>query len=314
MQISITLCIFSLFTILVSCYSHGEYKDPAPGDQRPPCPALNTLANHGELPRTGWFSKDGLLHAIKKNFNMCPALADLFFQMGFIIPTAQSKDKPFPESWIFSLAHLQTPEGGEHDASLSRLDRIEGNSTLFNADRAKLTLSYSTDGKRMTAEDLNKAHGAALDRSDKVNPKRDAKDRASIAARGLGDLSLLYFGLGGGKPINNDDMLTFLSGRFPKNFKQPPEWCVRDTIDLFWHLRGLPGKPPEPVGYLICDGLVSSGGSGIVSTLCPDNYRVNQFEITAAKDAMKLEQDVSHTLSTVWGNLKHLGQKIKDDL
>jgi len=41
---------------------------------------------------------------------------------------------------------------------------------------------------------------------------------------------------------------------------------------------------------------------------------VNQFEITAAKDAMKLEQDVSHTLSTVWGNLKHLGQKIKDDL
>jgi hypothetical protein len=314
MQISIAVCIFSLLTILVSSYSHGPYQDPVPGDQRPPCPALNTLANHGELPRTGWFSKDGLINAIHKNFRMCPALADLFFQMGYIIPSAQTKGVPFPESYIFSLAHLQTPEGGEHDASLSRLDRVEGNSTLFNLERAKLSLSFSSDGKKITAQDLNKAHLAALKRSDKLNPKRDAKERSGIAARGLGDLSLLYFGLGGGKPIAIDDALTFLSGKFPKDFQPGKDWCVRDTIDLFWHLRGLPGNPPEPVGFLICEGLVNGGGTGIVTTLCTDNYKVNQFEIAAAKEAMKLEQDISHALSSVWDNLKHLGTEIKDEL
>jgi len=307
------LCFFA-FIVIAYTYSHGPHQEPGPGDQRPPCPALNTLANHGELPRSGWFSKDGLIHAIKKNFNMCPALADLFFQMGYIIPTAQTPGVPFPDSWIFSLAHLQTPEGGEHDASLSRLDRVEGNSTLFNKERAKLSLSFSTDGKRMTAEDLNKAHMAALERSDKLNPKRDAKERSGIAARGLGDLSLLYFGLGGGKPMKNEDVLTFLSGTFPKNHKPGPEWCVRDTIDLFWHLRGLHGKPPEVVGFVICEGLVNSGGSGIQTTLCTDNYKVNRFEVDAAKDAMELEQEATHTLGSVWDKLKNAENKLRSEL
>ena len=31
----------------------GEYHPPGPTDQRSPCPALNTLANHGLLPRDG---------------------------------------------------------------------------------------------------------------------------------------------------------------------------------------------------------------------------------------------------------------------
>ena len=31
----------------------GEWRAPGPGDIRSPCPGLNTLANHGYLPRDG---------------------------------------------------------------------------------------------------------------------------------------------------------------------------------------------------------------------------------------------------------------------
>ena len=33
--------------------SKYEYEAPGPNDSRSPCPALNTLANHGYLPRDG---------------------------------------------------------------------------------------------------------------------------------------------------------------------------------------------------------------------------------------------------------------------
>ncbi|KZS95533.1 Cloroperoxidase [Sistotremastrum niveocremeum HHB9708] len=48
---------------------------PGPGDMRGPCPALNTLANHGYLPRNGVASYEQIINATREGFNMDHDLA-----------------------------------------------------------------------------------------------------------------------------------------------------------------------------------------------------------------------------------------------
>lgn len=51
--------------------SQHQYEAPGPNDSRSPCPALNTLANHGYLPRDGK--------------NIRPDVLQLALQVGFIL-------------------------------------------------------------------------------------------------------------------------------------------------------------------------------------------------------------------------------------
>ncbi|KZT41045.1 Cloroperoxidase [Sistotremastrum suecicum HHB10207 ss-3] len=46
------------------------YVAPGPGDQRGPCPGLNTLANHGYLPHNGIASFEQIVNATREGFNM----------------------------------------------------------------------------------------------------------------------------------------------------------------------------------------------------------------------------------------------------
>jgi hypothetical protein len=43
---------------------------PGPGDMRGPCPALNTLANHGYLPRDGVATPEQIFMAVTEGFNL----------------------------------------------------------------------------------------------------------------------------------------------------------------------------------------------------------------------------------------------------
>ena len=52
-----------------------EYQEPGPNDSRGPCPGLNTLANHGYLPRDGHVSFGQVLDATSRGFNMGTDLA-----------------------------------------------------------------------------------------------------------------------------------------------------------------------------------------------------------------------------------------------
>lgn len=46
------------------------FKEPGPTDQRGPCPGLNTLANHGYIPRTGIATVGDIISGTQKLFNM----------------------------------------------------------------------------------------------------------------------------------------------------------------------------------------------------------------------------------------------------
>lgn len=113
----------ALTTSPVESLAIGEYFRPTGGAdvvssvpgttapfRRSPCPGLNSLANHGYLPRNGQnISHAELSHALVSVFNLDPKLA------GFLIG---SQISPNP----FDLDYLSTHDVTEHDVSLVHED------------------------------------------------------------------------------------------------------------------------------------------------------------------------------------------------
>lgn len=79
---------------------------------RGPCPGLNTLANHGFLPRDGRaIGEDTLSGALTAALNAESRLANLFF-------AAAMMTNPAPNATTFSLGDLTRHNILEHDGSL----------------------------------------------------------------------------------------------------------------------------------------------------------------------------------------------------
>jgi len=138
--------------------NNGQYIAPTPNDCRSPCPALNTLANHGLLPRDGRkINYDMLKHALVGIYN----LGDVF---GTIFASAATKKFAHPDTQDFNLCdllinlhHNDQPSGQtgiEHSASLSRQDRPNGDfshmtdGTQRNPDpvQSNIVLSHAVNG------------------------------------------------------------------------------------------------------------------------------------------------------------------------
>ncbi|KAK5172259.1 uncharacterized protein LTR77_003897 [Saxophila tyrrhenica] len=90
-----------------------EFQAPKKGDSRGPCPALNTLANHGYLPRDGYVSFDQILEATARGFNMG---ADLATVLGVF--TTLTDANITEQSWYLG-------SSPEHLGGLNRHDTVE---------------------------------------------------------------------------------------------------------------------------------------------------------------------------------------------
>jgi hypothetical protein len=87
---------------------------------------LNTLANHGFLPRDGRnFTQDNVVKGLKDGINFNTSLGALMWQQAIIA-------NPEPNATFFTLEQLNVHNVLEHDASLSRADAALGNNHLFN--------------------------------------------------------------------------------------------------------------------------------------------------------------------------------------
>ncbi|KAF4504439.1 hypothetical protein G6O67_007889 [Ophiocordyceps sinensis] len=97
-----------------------QFMPPGPDDVRSSCPGLNTLANHGFLPRDGrGLNISTLMVAAFEGFGVSPETSGLITLSGLI---ASNK----PPSEMFSLAAVHSADWQiEHDYSLSRKDRSE---------------------------------------------------------------------------------------------------------------------------------------------------------------------------------------------
>lgn len=87
---------------------------------------MNTLANHGYLPRDGRnLTESAVVAGLKDGLNFAPALGALMFKMAVSI-------NPAPNATFFTLDMLNAHNALEHDASLSRADAFFGNNHVFN--------------------------------------------------------------------------------------------------------------------------------------------------------------------------------------
>ncbi|KAF9067699.1 Peroxidase, family 2-domain-containing protein [Rhodocollybia butyracea] len=119
-------------------WSAHQWQAPLPTDSRGPCPGLNTLANHGFLPRNGSnITIPIVLNAVQDGFNFQPTdLLRTGAKLGLL--TTDNPDS-------FTLQELALHGTIEHDASLSRNDYALGDNIHFNA-TVFATLNNSNPG------------------------------------------------------------------------------------------------------------------------------------------------------------------------
>ncbi|KAG7091329.1 hypothetical protein E1B28_010373 [Marasmius oreades] len=143
-------------------WSQHQFQAPTTTDSRGPCPGLNTLANHGFLPRNGKnltipIVFQGALDGfnVHKELLITAAKAALF--------TSDLDDQ-------FELENLSLHGNIEHDASLSREDHALGNNNVFN-ETIFTTLANSNPGSDFfNTTSAGQVQKARLDQSQASNP------------------------------------------------------------------------------------------------------------------------------------------------
>jgi hypothetical protein len=87
---------------------------------------LNTLADHGFLPRDGRnITKANAIAGLNGGLNFNASLCGLMWEQAIIA-------NPEPNATFFTLEHLNVHNVLEHDASLTRADAFFGNNHIFN--------------------------------------------------------------------------------------------------------------------------------------------------------------------------------------
>jgi hypothetical protein len=114
------LYTFLAIVNLTVALDFGNWHPPVSGDLRSPCPALNSLANHGFIPRNGRdISVPVAFKAMQEALNVSTEIATTLSLAGMRTSTN-------PSSGSFTLGDLKRHNIIEHDGSLSRKDVTEG--------------------------------------------------------------------------------------------------------------------------------------------------------------------------------------------
>eukprot|EP01097_Dermamoeba_algensis_P001366 TRINITY_DN1517_c0_g2_i4.p1 TRINITY_DN1517_c0_g2~~TRINITY_DN1517_c0_g2_i4.p1 ORF type:complete len:848 (+),score=220.76 TRINITY_DN1517_c0_g2_i4:64-2607(+) len=247
----------------------GEYINPKlnsnlTGWSRSPCPGLNTLANHGFLPRDGSFlTRDVVVTGIWNAFHV---------DLGFIFDALVigpglngakfGKIDPATNLTFFNLGDLaqHSPFVCEHDASLSRLDAKFGNQNEFNQEYFNQFLALADNGY-ITWDSIAKARVLRIAQCRKYNP--DCLVTVPQQRPGVleGALVLRAFSSGEEKtPLANVKSF-FEEEKFPSNFTWAPTELPAPELIVTMSMRILnliaiyignvtvepiPGVPAEP--------------------------------------------------------------------
>ncbi|CZR56209.1 related to chloroperoxidase [Phialocephala subalpina] len=117
----------------------GAFIAAGPDDLRGPCPMMNTLANHGFLPRDGGnITRENAVYALTEGLNFNASVANIMWEQAIIA-------NPEPNATFFTLDNLNRHNVLEHDASISRSDAAFGNNHVFNQTIFDTTTAYWTE-------------------------------------------------------------------------------------------------------------------------------------------------------------------------
>ncbi|KZV87313.1 Cloroperoxidase [Exidia glandulosa HHB12029] len=110
------------------------YRAPCQYDRRGPCPALNTLANHGYIPRNGVTTTEQIIQGCMEGFGMARDLTRGNANTAMLsIGDADELVPPLPGCIDGPISGGLSKAGRiEGDVSLTRLDASEGSGSRFN--------------------------------------------------------------------------------------------------------------------------------------------------------------------------------------
>jgi hypothetical protein len=203
----------------------GEYFRPSsdvsgiPGAKtayrRSPCPALNSLANHGYLPRTGQgLTRDGVRKAVQSIYGLDQLLA-------------QTLTASLPKT--FDMDFLGEHNKIEHDASLFHDDakfdvnrNLLNDPSLVNATKVQQFLARAQNGK-IGVKQVAEARRDAAAFSKATNPEYSLNSQQEIVSYGEASLILLSLGDKKTETISVEDAESFfLNEKIPDGYKNEP--------------------------------------------------------------------------------------------
>ncbi|OLN95791.1 putative sterigmatocystin biosynthesis peroxidase stcC 4 [Colletotrichum chlorophyti] len=204
--------------------NHFTWAPPGPEEVRSPCPALNTLANHGFLPHNG---RNVTLDIVKKGLKDAMNIDEQLAAAAF---TPALKANPKADSNAIDLDMLYQHNFLEHDGSLSRRDMYFDTSNRFDKDTFDSFLSYFGDAQTINTSSIANARGRHALEMSRINPTFTLPESALQLALGEAALLLTVWG-SPTNPIANRSYLEF----FFRNERLPVQlgWVPSSTpIDL----------------------------------------------------------------------------------
>jgi hypothetical protein len=154
---------------------------------RGPCPMLNTLSNHGFLPRDGRnITKANAVAGLNGGLNFNGSLGELMWEQAIIA-------NPEPNATFFTLEQLNVHGVLEHDASLTRTDAFFGNNHIFNETVYNQSKQWWTDDV-VTAKQL--AHSKIFRQLESRAQNPNYTFSASVEEFSLGEVAapIIAFG------------------------------------------------------------------------------------------------------------------------
>jgi hypothetical protein len=188
------------------------WQKPGPKDVRSPCPALNTLANHGYLPHDGKnISREHMIQALMQGYNLSYICAWFITTGGYLL-TGQFN--------MMSLFDLCRHNGIEHNASLvhpdAAVDEEYAPSAIDWDLFGEMCRQTKDEGKTLTAADI------AQFRVERENVSETDKLHAEIAR---GEIGLVLDIFGGGPKVRSVDVAMlrdwWSEEKFPEGWRPP---------------------------------------------------------------------------------------------
>ncbi|KAK3947489.1 Chloroperoxidase [Pseudoneurospora amorphoporcata] len=178
------------------------WQKPGPGDRRSPCPMLNTLANHGYLPRSGAdVSLAALMQGLKRGINLAPD-ATLIVGLKALqasTTTGSGSWQSWVSSWVtFHLDDLNKHGVIEHDGSLSRRDVATGDNHSFAPEIWAAVLKVlGDDDERISIEKAAHMRGFRIAEGPRMSPGGFSMSREDLRSSAIETAAYLrVFGRG----------------------------------------------------------------------------------------------------------------------
>ncbi|EIM88703.1 Cloroperoxidase [Stereum hirsutum FP-91666 SS1] len=212
--------------------SHA-YCAPQPDDKRAPCPALNTLANHGYLPRDGkQIDAAVLIRALEEGYDISAPLAYVLAYGGHFL---------LGQFGPFQLDDLARHNKIEHNASLIHPDaRGRDEYAPIHSDPVlwKELVKNASDGKKLTTADV--AEARVRRETDEMKAGKEALDgfHAEIA-RGEMAIALGMFSKDGEDGIPMGTLKQWmLEERLPEGWKPTHIQGLLNTVAKAREIKG----------------------------------------------------------------------------